>query len=172
MLGIWDDAIRDDLTVYNLQLRKRGPATLQSIGMLSDAALSQCQAGRYRDGESNARKAYQAARQTFGERAGLTGGTAFTLAVCLTRTNRLDEASALLSNIDVQAVAGMTGDDTVAPSIALVQGEIAARRGDYVLARHYLEAAAPTFERPGTGVADRQALERLKSAIDSHQRPS
>jgi hypothetical protein len=83
-LGRWDDAIRDDLTVYRIAVQKQGPASLHAIGMLSDAALSQCQAGRSAEGETNARKAFLESSKAFGPRAGLTGGVAFTLAFCLT----------------------------------------------------------------------------------------
>jgi eukaryotic-like serine/threonine-protein kinase len=167
-LGMWDEAIRDDLTVYNIQVRKRGPITYQSIGMLSDAALSQCQAGRYQVGEANARKVFQVARQAFGPRAGLTGGTAYALAVCLIGEDKLDEASGLLGNIDVQAVSGMTGDSTVGAAIALAQGQIAARRGDYISAQRYVQAAAPALERPNAAIADKRSLQALKSEVDAH----
>ena len=58
-LAMWDDAIRDDLTVYNLAVRKFGSVSYFSIGPLADAAFSQCRAGRYAEGESNARRAFQ-----------------------------------------------------------------------------------------------------------------
>lgn len=167
-LGMWDEAIRDDLTVYNLAVRKQGPVSFFSIAMLSDAALSQCRAGRYLEGERNARKAFQEAKQAFGPRAGITGGCSYALATCLIDVNRLDEASELLRNIDAKAVAQLNGDSTVDASIALAQGEIASKLWDYSLAQRYAQIAAPAFERPNSEVSARQALARLRKAIERH----
>ncbi len=171
-LGMYDDAIRDDLTVYKLAVHKLGPVSMFSIGMLSDAALSQCKTGRYAEGERNARRAFQEANRAFGTRGGITGGCAYTLATCLIGTNRLDEASELLEGIDVSAATQTSGDRTAGASIALAQGEIAARRGDYALAEHYARIAAPAFERPDAAMPDRQEVEALKKAIEAHARAS
>ncbi len=167
-LAMWDDAIRDDLTVYHLAVRKLGPISYYSIGMLSDAALSQCRVGRYAEGESNARKAFQAAKQAFGPRAGATGGTSYALATCLIGMNRLPEASELLRDLDVKAIFQQTGDSTIGAGIALAQGEIAARHGDYTLARSYAQTAAPAFDRPNADVSQKQSLQKLRKAIDAH----
>jgi hypothetical protein len=77
-LGLWDDAIRDDLKVYELAVRKQGPLSFFALATLSDAALAQCRGGRYRDGEANAKRAFELSGKAFGARAGLTGGTAYT----------------------------------------------------------------------------------------------
>jgi serine/threonine protein kinase len=172
-LGLWDDAIRDDLTVYGLAVRKRGPVSFPSISTLSDAGLSQCHAGRYKEGESNARKAFQESRQAFGPRAGLTGGCSYALATCLIGMNKqLDEASGLLRDIDVKAVTQLSGDSAVAASIALAQGQIAALRGDYAQAQRQVRTAAPMIDRPDSDMSDRRALATLKSEIESHLRAS
>ena len=168
-LGMYDEAIRDDLAVYRIAVKKQGPVSLYSIGMLSDAAVSQCQAGRYAEGEANARKAHQEAIQAYGPRAGLTGGTSYGLAICLIGRNRLDEASELLSSIDIQATTQMGGDARVAASIALAQGEIAARRGNYTLAKHYADIAAPDFDRPGAAPTDVRSLAELRKTIEAHR---
>jgi len=72
----------------------------------------------------------------------------------------------------VKAVTQLTGDSTVSASIALAQGEIAVRQGDYVLADQYVQEAAPTFESSNANVLDRQSLHRLRNAIGSHLRAS
>ncbi len=102
-LGRWDEAIRDDFAIHELAVRKQGPLSFFAVATLADGSLAQCRAGRYREGESNARKAYEASAKAFGARAGLTGGTAYTLASCLIGLGKLDEASALLQQIDVPA---------------------------------------------------------------------
>ena len=81
-LGMWPEAIRDDLAIYDIALHKQGAKSFYTIATLSDAALAQCRAGQYGAGEPNARKAYEDSAKTFGDRAGLTGGAAYTLASC------------------------------------------------------------------------------------------
>lgn len=170
LLGRYDDAIRDDLRAYRIAVRTRGPATRLPIGLLSDAALTQCMIGRLAEGEPNAREAYGQSDKAFGPRNGLTGGTAYTLAFCLTRSNKLDEASSLLRNIDVKATAQTAGDPNVGASIAMVQGEIAARRGDFVTAKRHLDAVAPIFDRPGAAAPDKEDIKRLRTLIAANTR--
>jgi serine/threonine-protein kinase len=167
-LDMWDAGARDDLTLYNTAVRKQQAVSYLSLGSLSDAGLSECRAGRYAEGEMHSRKAYEASKRAFGPRAGLTGGSAYSLAFCLIGLNKLPEASEVLRDIDSNAVTQLSGDSTVTASIALAQGQIAARRGDYTLAQHYLAIAAPTFERPKADPLDKKTVEELKSTIDSH----
>ena len=58
-LGLWDDAIRDDFAIHDIAVRKQGPLSFFAVGTLADGSLAQCRAGHYREGESNARQAYQ-----------------------------------------------------------------------------------------------------------------
>jgi hypothetical protein len=95
-LGRWNDAVRDDMAVHELAVKKQGPMAFFSVATLSDAALAMCRAGRLAEGEANARNAYDSPYKAFGPKAGLTGGTADTLAECLIGTNKLDEAKRLL----------------------------------------------------------------------------
>jgi len=169
-LHMWDDAIRDDLTAYNLAVRKQGPGSIMALGSLSDAGLSQCRAGRYAEGEVNTRKAWSESEKGFGTRAGITGGCAYALAVCLIGLNQLQPASKLLENINIDAVTQLSGDSTVAASVALAQGQIAARQGDYVTADHFAQIAAPVFGRTDADGMDRQALHDLRSVIDKNLR--
>ena len=171
-LGRWNDAIRDDLTMHDVAVKKQGPGAFLSVASLSDAALSQCRAGRYGEGELNARKALNESRLAMGPRAGMTGGSAYVLATCLIGINRLDEASDLLRNIDVAATAQLSGDSGVGASVALAQGEIAARRGDYVSAQRYAQQAALVFDGPNADASDQESLQKLRSTIDSHLRVS
>jgi hypothetical protein len=165
-LGLWDAAIRDDLAMRDVSLRKRGSASFFAIASLSDAALSQCRAGRFLDGETSARKAFNEAVHAFGPRSGASGGCAYALSVCLVGSNRLTEASELLRGIDVDTVSQMSGDPTVGPSIKLVQAEIAVRRGDFGLARQLLDTAAPTFNGPNAGSGEKQAIARVRKLIE------
>ncbi len=165
-LGRWDDAIRDDLAIYSLALHKQGPNSFFAIATLTDAALAQCRAGDYAQGEPNARKAFEASTKAFGPRAGLTGGTAYSLASCWIGRGKLQEASQLLQGIDTKAVAQLAGMPDWSANVALAQGEIAYRSGDYQEARKYLQSAAPVFSRPEAEPYQKHALETLRAAID------
>jgi eukaryotic-like serine/threonine-protein kinase len=165
-LGLWDDAIRDDLAIHFLAVRKQGPLSFFAVATLSDAALAQCRAGRYRDGESNARKAYESSVKAFGPRAGLTGGAADTLAGCLIGLNQLDEAATLLQQIDVPAVAQLSGDPDWGAGVSLERAEIAYRHHDYDAARGYVQTIAPVFTRKDAEPYQKRAFESLKAALD------
>ena len=165
-LGHWDDAIRDDFAIHELAVRKQGPLSFFAVATLADGALAQCRAGHYREGQSNARKAYEASAKAFGPRAGLTGGAAYPLASCLIGLGKLDEASALLQQIDVPAVAQLSGDPDWGAGVTLAQGEIAYRRGNYAVARNYVQAVTPVFTRKEAEPYQRRALESLRAALD------
>ncbi len=167
-LGRWNDAIRDDLSVHAIAVRKQGPVSFYSLSSLSDGALSQCRSGRFAEGETNARSAYEQSSKALGPRSGMTGGISYALAVCLIRRNKLDEAEELLRNIDAKAVSQLSGEPSVAASIALAQGEIALRRGDYLLAQRYAQTAAPAFETSDAGAGEKQAYQELSQALDAH----
>ena len=80
---MWDDAIRDDMAIYDLAVKKQGPLSFFAVATLSDASLAKCRSGRYAEGTADSRKAFDASSKAFGPRAGLTGGVASTLATCL-----------------------------------------------------------------------------------------
>jgi hypothetical protein len=164
--GLWEDAIRDDMKVYELAVAKQGPTSFFAIASLSDAALAQCRGGRVHDGEPNARKAYEASLRAFGPRAGLTGGTADTLANCLIVADKLPEASKLLASIDTRAVAQLTGFPDWFANVALAQGEIAYRQGDYVAARKYIQIARPILTRADAEPYQKHAVEELAAALE------
>ncbi len=165
-LGRWDDAVRDDLTIHEIAVRKQGPLSFFAVATLSDAALAQCRAGRYREGEPNARKSYEASVKAFGPRAGLTGGVADTLASCLIGMGKLDEASSLLTQIDVPAGAQLSGDRDWGAGLTLKLAEIAYRRRNYDGARGYVQTVAPVFTRQDAEPYQKHAFETLKAALD------
>jgi len=170
-LGDWDGTIRDDLTIYRLAVQKQGPLSFFPIATLSDASLAQCRAGRLVEGESNARKAVEFSRKAFGDRAGLTDGSRYSLASCLIGMGRLDEAANLLGMIDTKAVAQLSGDPNWGANVDLALGEIAFRRGDYSGARKYAQSATPVFTRVDAEPFQKHALQVLTLAIDKHPAP-
>jgi serine/threonine protein kinase/DNA-binding winged helix-turn-helix (wHTH) protein len=165
-LGLWDDAVRDDLAIHEIAVRKQGPLSFFAVATLSDAALAQCRAGRYREGEPNARKSYETSVKAFGPRSGLTGGVADTLAGCLIGMGKLDQAAALLQQIDVPAVAQLTGDRDWGAGVTLEQAEISYRRHDYDAARGYVQTIAPVFTRKDAEPYQKRVFESLKAALD------
>jgi len=165
-LELWDDAIRDDLAIHALAVRKQGPLSFFAIATLTDASLAQCRAGRYREGESNARAAYESSTKGFGPRAGLTGATADTLASCLIGLGKSDDAAVLLQQIDIPVVAQLTGDPDWGAGVTLERAEIAYRHRDYQAARGFLENVAPVFTRKDAELYQKHAFESLKAALD------
>ncbi len=164
-LEMWDDAVRDDMAIYELAVKKQGPGAFFSVATLSDAALAQCHAGHSREGEGNARKAYEASAKAFGEHNALTGATAYTLADCLIDSNQLDEASALLQKIDVKPVTQLTGDPDWGADVILAQAQIAYKRGKYDSARTLTESVTPVFSRADAEPFQKRAFDSLKSEL-------
>src|SRR5580658_1137925 len=170
-LELWDDAIRDDLAIYDLAIRKQGPLSFFAVATLTDAALAQCRAGHNREGESNARKAYEGSAKAFGPRAGLTGATAYTLASCLISFNKLDEASPLLQQIDVPAVTQLTGDPDWGANVTLAQAQIANSHGNYDAARTYIQSITPIYTRTNAEPYQKRAFESLKTTLEKSHNP-
>jgi DNA-binding winged helix-turn-helix (wHTH) protein/serine/threonine protein kinase len=171
-LGRWEDAIRDGLELHNLAVKKQGPSSFFAIASLADASTAQCRAGRYAEGEVNARAAYETARKAFGERAGLTGATADALADCLIPRDRLDEASKLIDSIDGKVVAQLAGVPDWSANLDLSRAEIAYRRGDYAAARKVIQPAIPVFSRADAEPYQKHKLEKLLASIENQTRAS
>jgi DNA-binding winged helix-turn-helix (wHTH) protein/serine/threonine protein kinase len=166
VLELWDDAIRDDLAIHELAVRKQGPQSFFAVATLTDASTAQCRSGRLRDGGVNARAAYETSTKGFGPGAALTGATAYGLASCLISLGKLDEAAALLQPIDTAQVAQLTGDPNWGANVILAQAEIAYRRGNVDVARGYLQTAAPAFSGKDAEPYQKRAVESLKAALD------
>lgn len=165
-IELWDDAIRDDLAIYDLAVRKQGPLSFFAVATLTDAALAQCRAGRNREGETNARKAYEASAKAFGPRAALTGATAYTLASCLISLSKSDEALPLLRQIDVPAVTQLTGDPDWGANVTLAQAQIAYHRGNYDAVSSYVQTITPIYTRNNAEPYQKRAFESLKAALE------
>jgi ATP/maltotriose-dependent transcriptional regulator MalT len=165
-IGMWAEAVRDDMSIYRLATAKQGPTSFFAVATLSDGALAQCRWGHYQEGEPNARKAYETSVKAFGSRAGLTGGAAYTLASCSLGLGKLDQAARLLEEIDTKAVAQLAGFPEWSANVALAQAEIAHRRGDDGTARKYLETVTPVFSKPDAEPYQKRSLEALTAAVN------
>jgi eukaryotic-like serine/threonine-protein kinase len=165
-LGMWNDAIRDDMAIYDLAVKKQGPLSFFAVATLSDASLAMCRSGRYAEGAAASRRAFDASNKAFGPRAGLTGGVASTLSTCLIGLGQLDEASRLLQQIDIPAVAQLAGDADWGAGVKLLQAQIAYRRKEYERARSYVHEVTPIFTRPNAEQFQQQALRSLTADLD------
>ncbi|MBX9599959.1 MAG: winged helix-turn-helix domain-containing protein [Bryobacteraceae bacterium] len=167
--GMWEEAIRDDLKIHQLAVRKQGPLSFFAIATESDAALAMCRAGRIDEGAGHALRAYQSSVKGFGPRAGLTGGVAHTLANCWIQQGKLADASRVLEEIDVAAVAQLAGSKDWHANLELSRAEIAYRQGNFDSARRLLQAAAPVLSRADAEPYQKRALERLMAAVPASQ---
>jgi serine/threonine-protein kinase len=163
----WEDSIRDDLEAHRIAMKKDGPLTFLALAPLSDAGLSECRAGRLAQGEAHSREAFDGSRTAFGDRAGMTGGAAYSLATCLVGLGRVDEASALFGNIDVRAVEQMAPASDWKADIALGQAEIALLRGDLGTARRLIDAAEPAYARPDADQYQKRKVGALRAALEA-----
>jgi DNA-binding winged helix-turn-helix (wHTH) protein/serine/threonine protein kinase len=164
-LGLWDRAVRDDLAIHDLAVQKQGPLSFFAIATQSDAALAQCRAEKYTAGTLNARKSFEDSVRSFGPRAGLTGGAAYTLATCLIGLGQLKGAEELLSNIDIPAVAQLAGVPDWGANVVLAQAQIAYLRKNYEASRESVRKAAAAFLREGAEPYQKHALETLAAAL-------
>jgi eukaryotic-like serine/threonine-protein kinase len=167
-LGLFDDSVRDDLLVYVGAVKKQGPLSFYSIATLSDASVAQCRANHLAEGESNARKAHDAAVQAFGLKSAIAQGTALPLANCLIAEAKLQEASQYLKDLDAKAVAQLSGDPDWGAGVALANAEIALKEGDFSRARQYLDAVRAVFSRPDAEAYQKQKLDELTADVNRH----
>lgn len=167
-LEMWDEAIRDDMKIHELAVRKQGPLSFFAIATQSDGALAMCRGGRLDQGSSHAQQAYEASVKAFGPRAGLTGGAAHTLASCWIEQGKLADASRVLEGIDANAVAQLAGSKDWGANLELSQAQIAYLRGEFDSARKLLESATPVLEREDAEPYQKRALHKLSAAVDQH----
>jgi hypothetical protein len=98
--------------------------------------------------------------------AGLTGGTAHALASCLAALNRLNDASWLLTLVNVPAVSQLAGDPDFGARVKLIQADIAKRQGKEDKLKRLLDEIGPVFTRADAETYEKQLYESLASAQD------
>jgi hypothetical protein len=64
-LEMWVEAIRDDLKIHELAVKKQGPLSFFAIATQSDGALAMCRGGRLEQGAWHAQQAYEASMKAF-----------------------------------------------------------------------------------------------------------
>jgi serine/threonine-protein kinase len=167
-MGRFDDAVRDDLAVHKIAVKKQGPLSFYAIATLSDASESQCRANHLLIGEQSARKAYDSSVRAFGRKNALTEATLLPLANCLISLGKLHEASQDLSQIDTRAVVPLTGDPNWGAGVTLAKARIAVRERDFAEARGELNSVRPIFSRSDADAYQRHKMESLSIDISRH----
>jgi DNA-binding winged helix-turn-helix (wHTH) protein/serine/threonine protein kinase len=148
VLERWNDAIRDDLHVHDIAMRKQGPKSFFAIATLTDAATAQCRGGHLAEGLANARMAHDMAAAAFGK-AALTDATSYTLAACEIDARDYGTATRHLEGIDRTSVAQLAGDPNWGANVDLALAQVAVAKGQMEDARRSLDTAAPAFKAPG-----------------------
>lgn len=164
VLERWEDAIRDDLTVHAIAVRKQGPKSFFAVATLTDAATAQCRGGHLAEGLRNAGEAHRMAREGFGK-AALTDGTAYTLAACEIAAGRYDEAAGHLAGIDRRAVAELAGDPQWGANVDLALAQIAAARHRTNEARRLIQATKAVFTAAGAEPYQARAWRTLAAGL-------
>ena len=82
---------------------------------------------------------------------------------------KLDEAAALLRQIDVPAVAQLSGDPDWGAGVTLAQAEIAYRKGNYREAHSDLKTIEPVLTEKDEEPFQKRVFESLKAALDKAQ---
>ena len=78
----------------------------------------------------------------------------------------MDEAARLLNEIDIATVAQLAGDPDWGAGVKLLQGQIAFTRGNYELARKYVQEVTPVFTNPNAEAYQQQQLRTLSAKLD------
>ena len=161
-LGMWDPAAQDLMSVHAMA---RGKNVFYDLGSLSDGALDQCRGGHYKEGEANAREAYDEAREAMTDNNAAQSSFRFALAACEVGLHHLDQADQLLARVDVPAVAQLNADAEWPADVELTKAEIALQRRDFGSARNYLTAAHAACTRPQGAPYRRALFERLNQQL-------
>ena len=162
-IGDYQSSVRDDLTIYEMAVKKQGPISFYSIATLPDAAVAQCRNKDLAGGLANARKARAASIKAFGPRAALTGATSLTEANCLIGLGNFQEAAKLLEDIDTKAVAQLAGDPDWGAGVTLARAEIAVGQGRHDKAREHIEEVRAIFSRPDAEAYQKQKMDELSA---------
>ena len=169
----WNGSIRDSLALSELA-QKTEPGGFLAVGGLSDAALSECRAGRFASGQAHARDALKMVSQP-GQSLGLAGVVQFTLASCLILSDakaatadaaKLNDAERLLLRIDLARAAATSADPGWGANVQLALASIAYQRKQYATSRRWLSRAQPAFvSESGDRYQHDAALELAKELV-------
>lgn len=178
----YEDAIRDDLSVYETS-RTTPSAKMFQVASLDDAAMSECRLRRFSSGIDHAREALQQSKLDSGTVPGIVGGTAFALAECLLSEHEdagskrdpaaLAEIGNLLASIDVDAVSHFGADPSFPGVMDVAEARLDFAEGQFGNARQMASKARPFLDGPHADAYEKNALRQVEASLarsDSRRR--
>jgi len=162
-LARYDDALADELTIYQRATAQLGDHSYMALGTLADAANSRCKGGHAAEGVDTARTALEGARAAFGAANALTQSAAADLAFCLILSQHYAQALPLLDGVDGKAMAELTMDPSYGAQLDLMRAAAAFGMGDRALGLTLLHKVGTVFERKEADPYMRDWVRRLGS---------
>lgn len=168
-LGLYADAARDDLKVYNAESSLPSPSLRFKLGSLGDAAMYECHAGQFQAGREHARIVMRDVDEGPKAMPVFAAQSRFTLAECSIAereagkgdAGELDEAEKLLDQIDPHTE-DLTADiPDMAARIQLARARIAWLRHDVETATRLAAQAAPAFQPKDADPYEKASLRRV-----------
>jgi len=150
----YDDAIRDDRTVYKASVAKSGPHAVYSFGTLADIGQWECRSSHIEAGLADSKSALAEANATLGPKHAVTQGAGLIVAFCEVVAEQYADASALIDKADATAVGQLVADPNQQAWIDLMRAWITHGLGDDNRARSLLSKQLQIYSRPD---ADRYA---------------
>jgi DNA-binding winged helix-turn-helix (wHTH) protein len=157
----YDDALRDQMTIYRAVVTKSGANSFKALADLTDAAETNCRAGHGDAGLADARSAFDGARATYGNTHALTGAAAGNLAFCLIAAGRPAEAAPFLDMVGAATKTQNAMDADYAAELSLMRAQIAVSAGDTVSADRLLTGLLTMFGKTSADPYMRRWAARL-----------
>jgi hypothetical protein len=164
----YEDALRDQMTIYRAVVTKSGPNSFKALADLTDAAETNCRAGHGEAGLAEARSAFDGARATYGATNALTGAAAGNLAFCLIAAGRTAEATPFLDMVGAATKAQNAMDADYAAELSLMRAQIAVSAGDTASAHRLLTGALTTFGPTNANPYMQRWAARLGAQLGAH----
>lgn len=147
-LGQYEQAAREAEYVWQGASAQAGPQSHQALVGQTDYAAALCQTGKRVKGVALASDALRSARLTFGEDYPLTHAIRYFAAECLIANRDHTAAGLLLTGLDRQKIADLTGNPDIGGMVDLAMSEVALEQGDRNRATTSLRAAQAAFGQP------------------------
>jgi eukaryotic-like serine/threonine-protein kinase len=170
----YDDAIRDDLALYE-SARSTPSAKMFQVAGLDDAAASECRIHRFSSGIDHAWQAYRQTKSELGTLPGLVGGSAFAYADCLLSQHEslgskhdeaaLTEIRELLASIDVDAVTHFSADATFPGIMYVAEARLDLAEKQYSAAKQMADKARPFFNGPDADAYEKETLHQVEASL-------
>jgi len=162
----YSEAARDGERLWRAAAAKDGLSSFAAVAGRTDTGISQCRGGDLAAGAANISAALAALRTDLAGRGALEDALQAALANCYINMGRLDDAEALLQDIDRIRVAQLVGDQTWGAQVDLALAQIALGRGDRAQAQVLFDRArGPLAEAQDAYV--RSSLASMAQELDT-----